>query len=299
LSLWYSAETIGDFSAILFVIISFMLSERAFCENKFPIKMLYIFISVILTILAFGTYQPIVNTIVVVLLARIIIDLFLDCDGSFKSFKALFLKHKYVFLSLILGGIAYLGILKSFVPEGRLDRLQIITLKDFIPRVVKVIDTAFTTFWQYNVAFFPSHLIKLFAVVFLCGAVIIVLNILFDDRSNNSIKIPLKQKIVKSTLFVFLTAMLIICAKSAAFMSNSGLPLIQPHIIFFGDAFLHIFPIALIFIQRFRPPKNLMIIICMVLINMCLIQDALALKAWRFGFEAEKMLWNRIMARIE
>jgi hypothetical protein len=32
---------------------------------------------------------------------------------------------------------------------------------------------------------------------------------------------------------------------------------------------------------------------------MCAIQDSLALKVWKFGYDAEKMLWNRIAVRIE
>ncbi|MDR0822540.1 MAG: hypothetical protein LBN20_02010 [Endomicrobium sp.] len=107
------------------------------------------------------------------------------------------------------------------------------------------------------------------------------------------------QKITKALAFCFLTIMLIILSKSAAFIAKSLIPLTSAHTLFFGDAFLHIFPIALIFIQRFHLPKNLMVIVCLVLINICLIQDALALKIWKFGFEAEKMLLNRIMMRIE
>jgi hypothetical protein len=63
--------------------------------------------------------------------------------------------------------------------------------------------------------------------------------------------------------------------------------------------FLHIFPLGLIFMLRFKFPKNIIVVLSIALINICFIQDSLALKSWKFGFEAEKNLWNKIDVRIE
>ncbi|MDR2865602.1 MAG: hypothetical protein LBV68_08340 [Spirochaetaceae bacterium] len=37
----------------------------------------------------------------------------------------------------------------------------------------------------------------------------------------------------------------------------------------------------------------------MLLIQICVVQDLTAQKVWKFGSDAEKMLWNRIVTRIE
>jgi hypothetical protein len=132
----------------------------------------------------------------------------------------------------------------------------------------------------------------LFAVVFVFGIVIVLLNIFVENKNT-------KQNILKSALIIIGTFLIIVFSKTAAIISPLGNPIKQPHILFFGDAFLHIFPIAFLFIQRFQLPKNIVVIVSIVLLNMCAIQDSLALKVWKFGYDAEKMLWNRIAVRIE
>jgi hypothetical protein len=141
-------------------------------------------------------------------------------------------------------------------------------------------------------AFFSQSLIRLFAVVFVFGIVIALLNIFVENKS-------IKQNILKSGLIIIGTFLIIVFSKTAAIIALWSSPLKDPHILFFGDAFLHVFPIAFLFIQRFQLPKNIVVIVSIVLLNMCAIQDSLALKVWKFGYDAEKMLWNRIAVRIE
>jgi hypothetical protein len=141
-------------------------------------------------------------------------------------------------------------------------------------------------------AFFPQSLIRLFAVVFVFGIVIALLNIFVENKS-------IKQNILKSGLIIIGTFLIIVFSKTVAIMSPFNDPTYEAQILFFGDAFLHVFPIAFLFIQRFQFPKNIVVIASIVLLNMCAIQDSLALKAWKFGYDAEKMMWNRIAVRIE
>jgi hypothetical protein len=232
----------------------------------------------------------------VVFLGRLIIDIFLDWDVSFEGIKNILNKHKWTIITAVIGVILFQGILLllEYLGFQLSHRSEKVAFIDLPAQFIKVAGIAFTTLWRYRVAFFPDMLIRLFAVVFYASFFIAAFNILKDKRLNG-----IKRITVKIITIFFLMALIVILAKTAAIIAKAGNPLNQPHILFFGDAFLHIFPIALIFIQRFRLPKNLMIIICLVLINMCLIQDALALKAWSFGFESEKMAWNRIAAGIE
>jgi hypothetical protein len=233
----------------------------------------------------------------VVFLGRLIIDIFLDWDVSFEGIKNILNKHKWTIITVVIGIILFQGILLLLEYLGFMHSSYHTGKTAFIDlpaRFIKVADAAFTTLWRYRVAFFPDALIRLFAVVFYASFFIAAFNILKDKRLNG-----IKRITVKIITIFFLMTLIVILAKTAAIISDEYAPLIEPRILFFGDAFLHIFPIALLFIQKFRLPKNLMIIVCLVLINMCLIQDALISKVWKFGFEAEKMAWNRIAATIE
>jgi hypothetical protein len=179
--------------------------------------------------------------------------------------------------------------------RGNNYRLNSVPIGDIPAHTLKVGQIAFKQLWDFDVSFFPASLIHLFAIVFVFAIIVIILNLLFSEER----KMSPSNKIAKATLIVLFVFLFIVSSKSTALISPTSGSLTSPHILFFGDIFLRVFPIALIFIQGFKLPKAIIALVAIVLINMCLIQDALALKAWKFGFEAEKMMWNRVYSRIE
>ncbi|MDR1952808.1 MAG: glucosyltransferase domain-containing protein [Elusimicrobiota bacterium] len=295
--LWYSIETIPHLWMPLFVIIAYILSEKAAREEvSRTISIVYIIIAALLFVLVLGTYPSIINTMAVVLIGRLIIDIFLKKEISFILLKNIFTRHKYSFLSAIIGGIIFKLILEWLAVIGRLStntyHIQTIALKEFPEHFIKVTDIIFRYVWENLLPFLPTPLIRLFAYVFILALVMVILNVFFEDGNK-------KKKIIKIGIILLGTALLITLSNTAMLISPELSDTRQPNVLFFGDAFLHVFPIALLFIQRFQIAKNIVIIASIILLNMCLIQDALALKAWKFGFEAEKALWNRLVMRIE
>jgi hypothetical protein len=294
--LWFSFETIPHLWAPLFVIAAYMLSEKVASSESRWKCVFYIIIAVIFFVYVLGIYPSVINTMAVVLIGRLIIDVFLEKELTIGRVKNIFLKHKYSFLSAILGGVIFKLILEWLAVSGKLNtstyHIQTIALVDFPSHFLKIVGIAFNTLWDYPMAFFPQSLIHLFAIVFVFGIVIALLNIFVENKS-------IKQNILKSGLIIIGASLIIIFSKTAAIMSPINKAQNGSHILFFGDAFLHVFPIAFLFIQKFQFPKNIMIIVSIVLLNMCAIQDSLALKVWKFGYDAEKMLWNRIAVRIE
>jgi hypothetical protein len=284
----------------LFVILAFILSEKAALPNTTKVKtIIFTIISVLLFFFCFGAYPPMLNTIAVVFLGKIIIDIFLDWDCSFSSLKSIFFKYRYCILSFVIAGGLIGLVLKFLGATGKL-RVGVYTMKtigisDIPTHFANLTSHAFTLLWNYPIAFFPPALIRLFAIVLLFAAFIIVLNIC----SKQNAQLSSSKKIIKIGTFIFFLFCIIVFSKTVALISPEHDAKYDPRILFYGDSFLHIFPIALIFIQSFKFPKTIVSLICIVLINMCFIQDALALKVWKFGFEAEKMMWNRVMARIE
>jgi hypothetical protein len=304
---YYANWTITDFSSVLFVILGYIISAKVSrCHGKLKVN-LHIIISSLLFTLALGTYQPVINTIVVMLLARIIIDLFLDWDVSFNSLKNILLKHKYSIICVIGGAIIYYCVFLSLKANGKVIaeayNLQTVSIENLFMHFIQVVKLSFSVFWTYRVAFFPAILIRLFAGIFIFAIIIAILNVpcqaAYWENEKYSDKQTKLRKCLKIGVIILSAALLIIFSKASAIISDNKGYQVAPRILFFGETFLHVFPIVLIFIQKFRFPKNITAVMCIVLINMCLIQDALALRIWKFGYEAEQNFSNKIAMTIE
>jgi hypothetical protein len=68
---------------------------------------------------------------------------------------------------------------------------------------------------------------------------------------------------------------------------------------FFGIALFHILIVAVLFQSKNNLHRNISLLLCFILIYISGISDFYAMKVWKLGFDAEKMEWNRIIARIE
>jgi hypothetical protein len=281
------------------VIVALIFSERAALCGKRWKTIAYLSFAIVLNALAFGTYPPIVNTIVVVFIGRIIIDVFMGKEnGVFAIIKGILLRQRYAFLTIAGGALLFeiiLLILKSNgITVSTTYHLQTIGIKDFVPHLMHVSYEAFKILWYYPLPFFPSVLVSLRASLFIFGFFVVGFNLFVGVRQSER-----KIRIGKSIILLILFISIIIFSKTTSIISPELRTLYRPSILFFGDPFLFVFPLALIFSQRFNFPKTMAVLVSIVLICICLVQDSKALKVWKFDFEAEKMLWNRVMTRIE
>ncbi|MDR3243795.1 MAG: glucosyltransferase domain-containing protein [Elusimicrobiota bacterium] len=305
LSFWYSFSAIGDLWLLLCVVSSFLLADNAFQTAKISQKIICESLSVILIVFVLGAYPPIVNTIAVVFLGRLIIDVFLEKEISFSFFYKTILKHKYSIISLAIGAVIFKLILEYLKIIGKLSvaaySLQTISIENFPSHFMEVVNIAFSQLWNFPVAFFPIEWTRLFTIIFIFAIAIIILNILFDESYTQILNRPKMIKCAKILYIVFLAIAVIIFSKTAAIISGEEVASVRwdAHILSFGTPLLHVLPIALVCVQKIQLPKNLTIIVCIALINMCLIQDVLALKVWKYGYDAESNLWQRVVIRIE
>jgi hypothetical protein len=297
--LFFSSWSIPQFGALLFVVLGYIISNKASQSQTNSKVFVSIIISSLLFCLALGAYQAVISTISIVFLARLTIDVFLDWDASLKSLKNIFLKHKFSILSVIIGAILYYAAFSYLRLSGRLIidlyNLKTVSPEAFFTNFIYVANLSFALLWGYDAAFFPLVLIRLFGWVFVLGICVAILNIFLDKK----FAIDKNQKLIKTFVVIFFIAIVIIFSKTSAIISSHKSLYDVPRLLFFGDTFLHIFPIALIFISQFKFLKNLTAIACVILINMCLIQDALALKVWKFAYEAEKNFANKVAMSIE
>ncbi|MDR3243792.1 MAG: hypothetical protein LBT79_03490, partial [Elusimicrobiota bacterium] len=281
------------------VIAAYILAEKAGSHGKIK-KIVYISLSVLLFIIPLGTHQSTINIMAIVFLGRIIIDIFLEWDATVSSLKKIVLKFRYSVLAAGLGGFLYgfIFLLLKFngiIPTGNGDyHLRTFTgFSDFAANFIKIIDISFTRMWQYPAPFFPPSLIKSFAIISYCGFILVLLNIFIDNTKTKN------QKFIKGIVITIFILFIIAFSNIMAMLTPVDFVANSPRILFLSVPFLCVLPIVLFLIQRFQFPKNVIIVACIVLINMCLIQDSLVVRVWKNGYEAEKMLWNRLIMRIE
>jgi hypothetical protein len=294
--LQYAVFTLSLLCLPLFVIVAIIFSERAaLCDKRWKV-IAYLSCAVFLTTVAFGAYSAQINTIAVVFIGRLIIDVFRGEGGIFVILKGVLFRQRYVFLTMVLSALCYVIIIlilkNNYAVNTTFHGMQTVNIKDFIPHLMNVSYEAFRILWHYTVSFFPKVLVRIWTSLFIVGVFAVIFNVWEGGRDK-------KTKIGKSIVLLILFASIIIFSKTAGIISSHPIALYDPRILFFGDAFLHIFPLTLIFLQRFNFPKTIAVLTGIILIGICLIQDAKALKVWKFDFEAEKMFWNRVMTRVE
>ncbi|MDR2526893.1 MAG: glucosyltransferase domain-containing protein [Rickettsiales bacterium] len=295
----YAHLSLTQYGLPFLVISALIFSERsALCDKRWRI-IAYLCSAIFLNTLAFGTYMPVLNTLAVVFIGRLIVDVFRGEGGIFVVVKGILFRQRYTFLTIALGALFFEAIFLILKNNGFIDTtyysLQTVGIKNFIPHLMSISYKAFRILWHYPVTFFPNVLVRLWTSLFIFGVFSVIVNVFVGGGG----QCDRKTRIIKSVSLLALFLLIVIFSKTAAIIATHSSTIYEPRILFFGDPFLHVFPIALIFIQRFNFPKTIAILISIVLLNICLIYDAKALKVWKFDFEAQKMLWNRVMTRIE
>jgi hypothetical protein len=227
--------------------------------------------------LTLGGYPPIINTFAVCLLGK------LTLDYTFKnhSFSALWHTFKPTALNLVIAAILF-RITLSFVPHDDVYNLELSKLKDLPLKALQVIKIAFSQLFVTTPFMEKSYKIALFIPCLLA-----FLSLFFPPSAP-------KQKSL-SFLFFFLPLL------------ATGLTtlLVVPHtefvsrIDFYGFAFFYAFTVAVLFRSAVPLVRSLAVIFVIPLIFWNTLQDTLALKIWKQGFDAEFQILDQVTERIE
>jgi hypothetical protein len=164
-------------------------------------------------------------------------------------------------------------------------------LRDMPLRLAEIAKASFGYLLDYKRPFFPRSFTLIFTGLLLVLVSAVCVKII-------RAKIPFSTRLIDVLLFIVFCYAALIFSFASNFITKTD-TLFWPRIDFFGIAYFHIFILAVLFKQRNKFVKNISLLSCFVLIYVCAISAFYAMKVWKLGFDAEKMEWNRIIARIE
>jgi hypothetical protein len=280
------AGVLSNFSLVLFVVLSCIITENIYSKkNKIP----NILFGILSAWFALGSYPSVINTISVVFLGRILIDY---TSQEYKSFYTIIKRHIWTAISLFSSCIVHLGVITIMKKKGLIisfyntDTLDITEIPARLPEIAKV---QINKLFYYDIGF-PPMITIVFTILLVIGIGGILIQII---RSSFAVKIKLLK--TGTTLFLIFAALFFSLSHEliAKFWFVAGRPDV------FGLAIFHILGIVLVFRLRNNVLKNAGVVFCVILLQICVIHDLNIQKIWKFGFETEKMMWNRLLSRIE
>ena len=281
LSMLYFVHMLPEvFLGVTFALTALVLSEKIASTQVTLIRKVFLTVlSIVLLNLSLATYPVLINTLAVAFVGRLLVQSF-EWDGSWKQFKSYFIPFA-ISAGNIASGIVSYKIMISFVfPMMKSYNTEILPLDQFPERFVFLLKQSFLQLCEYNTPFISQYVLW----VFLGFTVLVALYICLTGN--------IKQKIVRllllgGALFSTQTAMLVSKTYIAA-----------PRIELFGLVFFETL-ITVLALSKIKRMHNPIILAAIGVVWVSVVNDLDCLRVWKLGFDAEKMLWNRVLARME
>ncbi len=243
-------------------------------------KIVYSLFAIVLVNFALAMYPVLINTIAVAFAGRLLVQSF-DWDGSMQRLK-LWLKPVVTStINIILGIALYKWMVSHVFPMAQhAYNTDTLPLEQIPKRLGILFKQCFHQLYEYEYPFISQWILW----VFLGFTLVLVLYICSTGK--------LRQRVVRlfllfGALFATQTAMII-----------AKVYLVGGRVELFGLVFFEVLVMVLI-ITRIRQIYNLWVIAGACIIFSSIINDLDCLRVWKLGFDAEKMLWNRVLARLE
>jgi hypothetical protein len=276
-----------------FVLLGFIFGDKVLGTDSKKEKAGYILFSALWFWFAIGVYPVVVSTIAVIFIGKIIVD-FISNKNQDKNTIRIIPQHIWTIVSIIIAVCFHLTAISLLKETGVYEvnyNTTTLALHDIPFRIFSTLKASFTYLLSYRQPFFPESFTLVFTALFLTSLSAVGTGIL---RSRKPLKIRIFNVVLSLILF---------CAVLFfSFISNlitTADTLFQSRIDFFGIAYFHILIVITLFQHNFKFIRNISLLACILLIHISGISDFYAMKVWKLGFEAEKMEWNRIIARIE
>ncbi len=198
-----------------------------------------------------------------------------------NSLKEILTKFKFAFLAVGFGFISFLfvrQILKYFGFYATSYNNEFVSFEGLLSKFITIIKESFEQIFSYNFAFMSNFATCFFAFCF-CATVFILL------QKRKFISIFLLFITLLTTKFIYLTA-----------QYNLGL---SPRIDIGGLLFFRILCVVALLILTKNIVSNLVFLCGIVAVFFSSIGVFEATKVWNLALEADKMLFNRIITRLE
>jgi hypothetical protein len=231
-----------------------------------------------------SVYPSYLGTFVIVLVGRILIEM-LDYHSAFRDIKISLRTNKYAIFSVICATILYkviLNILRyKHIVVTDFYNMQTISISQIPNKFLICIKACWTQFTDWAMPFYPNILTKLFLIL----AIIFLIQILLSKR-----KIVIKVFILMTfVISLFLT-------KIDAFIALANVMYLS-RVEFCGYVLFNALIIA-IGLKLGGVLQNIKIIISCLIIYLFAVNCFWQQRTWKFGFDAEKMMWSNMQNNI-
>lgn len=273
--MYYTQNTLGNLWAITFSMIAINISSKDIASlNK---KYLYNLLSIILLTISLGTFLPVINFILVVILGKILLDIGI----SGLSLRDTLPRQLQILTNLTASLFIYAFVIISLkeakiAPE--IYNISFLSVYKNIPQAINVMFTQFTTSLPFTGLSYKLLYIALTLFAVFC---LIIKSPSAKDALKAIIMLPIILFASQiSTLFLITTP-------HAVTVSFYSLPVI----------YALMFTILIKLDGQYI--KRITYTIAILLIFSSFVRISYALKVWKFGFDAETKLAERIITRME
>ena len=282
LSMMYYVHMLPEvFIGVTFALTALMLGEKiAFDKSSRMRKVALAVFSIVLINLSLAMYPVLLNTIAVVFIGRLLVQSF-EWDGSWRHFKSRFIPFSIPAICIALGIGLYKFMITFVFPTSKIAyNVQTLPLKQLPDRLWTLLKQCLHQLYEYRFPFISQGVLW----IFLCFTILIALYICLTGN--------FKQKIVRLLLLggaLFTTQTVMIIANEH---------LIAGRIELFGLVVFETLVMVVVF-TKLKRMHNLSVLAATGVVWVSIINDLDCLRVWKLGFDAEKMLWNRVLARME
>ncbi len=268
------------FMGVTLAVTALMLAEKiAFEKSSRMRRVVLSLLSIVLINLSLAMYPVLLNTIAVVFFGRLLVQSF-GWDGSWKQGKTQFSSFAVSAVNIVLGMVLYKTMLHFFFPLANEYNTQLLPFERLPERLWVLFKQSLHQLYEYGFPFISQGALW----VFLGFTVLVGLFILFTGNSKQKI---LRISLLGGSLYATQTAMII-----------ANHHIIDERIELFGLVPFETLMAVIVF-TNLKKLRNCAIITAVGVIWVSVINDLDCLRVWKLGFDAEKMIWNRILARVE
>ena len=283
--LWYAHWSVNIFFARVFIFTGFILSDKLLqCATKQ--KLYNIILSILLLNLGLSIYPSYIGTFAMVMVGRILIDM-LQWETLKTALQTSINNYKYIIFNIAISVVVYKIILKYMEYGGYIKNnvynMRTTPLSDIFTKILICIKSAWQQFTSFSISFYPDVLTKLFFLL----AIMFIIGILVNKRKTITIKFSIITMFLVC-LFASKTVMLIAASDNA----------MTSRVEFCGYVLFNALIIALC-LNTEGILRNIKVLISCIIIYIFAINDLYQQRTWKMGFDAEQMILNRVVERIE
>ena len=284
--LWFAHWTVNVFFARLFVFSGFLLSDKISSLNTIRAKTVTTIIAIIFLNIGLSIYTAIINTFVIVLAGRILIEMF-DWN-NLKNCAVSAVKNRMAVINVVLATLMFKIIFEYLIKSGAIHNqhiynLETVKISELPSKVVYCIKALWEQFTSFSMPFYPDILTKLFLIL----AIVFILQVITSRKT-----VIMKMFILISFIITFF------CTKISAIIANDDLALYLARVDFCGYVLFNALIVALC-LKVGGILQNIKIVISCLILYIFTINDFYLQRTWKFGWDAEMMMYNRMQYKIE